>query len=332
MAGLCPPSRLNLPFATAITSPVRRLARQLFMSTSALETAMPAGEPGIDRAAILKAAATLGILGSGADSAPRMLALLCDPQVDGAEIAALIASQPSMYARVLRVANSSYYGHPRSITTMERALLLLGRDAVRTIAAATCFDGTMAHSMKGAAIDLHAVAHHSLTTAAAAEALATIARRPMASEAFIAGLLHNLGIAVQVHLDPRGVGAMIEASRNGAACGIRELEARHAVVGHEECLEVVFAAWQMPDSLVAAARHHHAPMNAPEPHRDLTALVNLGASLGLAIGAGHALEPAAAERDAQAMLCLGLTHEDVDAVTAQLPARVAELGSALFDP
>ena len=288
-------------------------------------------KPPIDREQILNAAATLGILGLGADSAPRMLALLCDPQVDGSEIASLIARQPSMYARVLRVANSSYYGRPRSIVTMEAALLLLGRDAVRTIAVASCFDRTMARSMKGTAIDMQAVVRHSLTTAAAAEALATIARPPVASEAFIAGLMHNLGIAVQVHLDPRGVDAMIDANRNGAASGIRLLESNHALVGHEECLAVVFEAWQMPDSLVAAAGHHHGPMDAPEPHRDLTALVNLGSNLGLAIGPGYMLEPAPIERHLPAMLWLGLTDADLDAVAAQLPARVAELGSALFD-
>jgi HD-like signal output (HDOD) protein len=301
------------------------------MSIGAIETFIPAVEPAIDRAQILKAAATLGILGSGGDSAARMLALLCDPQVAGSDIAALIASQPSMYARVLRVANSSYYGYPRSITTLERALLLLGRDAVRSIAAATCFDRTMSRCTKGTAIDIQAVARHSLTTAAAAEALAMIARRPMASEAFIAGLLHNLGIAVQLHLDPRGIDAMIDAHRNGTACGIRELESKHAMVGHEECLAVVFEAWQMPDALVAAAGHHHAPMNAPEPHRDVTALVNLGANLGLAIGSCYTLEPAPIERYLPAMLWLGLTDEDLDAVAAQLPARVTELGSALFD-
>jgi HD-like signal output (HDOD) protein len=320
-----------LPIATAITSPVKPLAGQSFMSIDAVENSTPASKPANDRAQILKAAATLGILGSGADSAPRMLALLCDPQVAGSEIASLIASQPAMYARVLRVANSSYYGQSRSITTMERALILLGRDAVRGIAAATCFDRTMARGKKVTAIDVQAVTRHSLATAAAAEALAAIARPPLASEAFIAGLLHNLGIAVQVQLDPRGIDAMIDANRNGAACGIRGLESGHGMVGHEQCLGVVFEAWQMPESLVAVAGHHHAPMDAPEPHRDLAALVNLGANLGLAIGSTYTLEPTPIERDLAAMLWLGVTDEHLDAVATRLPARIEELGSALFD-
>ncbi len=207
--------------------------------------------------------------------------------------------------------------------------MLLGRDAVRSIAAAACFDRTLARSPKSSAVDMQVVARHSLATAAAAEALATIARKPPAAEAFIAGLLHNLGIPVQAHLDSRGIEAMIAANRNGAAGSVRELEAKYVAVRHEECLAVVFEAWQMPDALVAVAAHHHAPMDAPPAQRDLAALVNLGATLGLASCPGNQLEATSAELHLPAIQWLGLTNEQIDTVAAQLPARVAELGSAL---
>jgi len=269
-------------------------------------------------------------VGSGADFASRMLTLLCDPQIDGSEIAALIAQHPSIYARVLRVANSPYYGQPRSITTIERALILLGRDAVRGIAAATCFDRAMVRSMKARPLDLQAITRHSLATAAAAEELAALVRPTLASEAFIAGLLHNLGIPVQAQLDPCAIDAMIDANRTGTPCEIRVLEATHACVGHEACLATVFEAWQMPESLVAVARHHHAPMDAPEPQRDLTAVVNLGASLGLAIGSSYSLEPAPIAHHVPAVRWLGLSDEQLDIATSQLKARIPELNAALF--
>lgn len=295
------------------------------------ETGIHPVKSAIDRAQILKAAATLGIVGSGADFASRMLSVLCDPQVDGSEIATLIARQPPIYARVLRVANSPFYGQPRSITTIERALILLGRDAVRGIAVASCFDRAMVRSMKGSALNLQAMTRHSLATAAAAEAIATVARPALAPEAFIAGLLHNLGIPVQAQLDPDAIDAMIDANRKGSACGIRMLESAHAKVGHEECLAAVFEAWQMPASLVAVASHHHAPMDAPEPARDLTALVNLGASLALAIGCGYGLEPAPLAHHLPAVRWLGLTDENLDLATSRLTARLPELDAALLE-
>jgi HD-like signal output (HDOD) protein len=291
----------------------------------------PARAP-IDRAQILKAAASIGVLGAGTHLAARLMALLCNPAVTAREIAALIANEPAIYARVLRVANSPYYGQARAITSMERALLVLGLEAVRGIAAAACLDRTVTRGRDGALVDMQALVQHSLATAAAADALARIADPALAAEAFIAGLLHNLGIAVQIHLDAPGVRAMIQARAVDALCDLRAMEAERVIVGHEECAAVLFEAWQLPASLVAAVRYHHDPLAAPEAHRALAALVNLGATLGLSCGHTFALEPGPVGRDAGALALLALREEDLDRVQAGLAERVAGLRSALLEP
>jgi HD-like signal output (HDOD) protein len=153
----------------------------------------------------------------------------------------------------------------------------------------------------------------------------------LASEAFIAGLLHNLGIAVQLNLDTPGIQAMIQLRRDSDRRDIRELELEHAAVGHEDCGSVIFEAWQLPEPLIASARHHHAPLLAPEPHRALAALVNLGANLGLASGNTYTLEPTPIDRNTQIMASLGLSTENLDEVAVHLPERVAQLTAALQD-
>jgi HD-like signal output (HDOD) protein len=280
---------------------------------------------------ILKVAAAMGIVGSNAHSGPRLMAALCNPMVTGREVAALVGTDPSICARVLRVANSAYYGQARSIATVERALVLLGLDAVRGIAAAVCLNRTMASGGDSALVNMQALLRHSLATAAASAWLAGLARRAAPSDAFIAGLLHNLGVVVQIHLNPIGVKAMIDARRMDATGGIRRLEFEHAAVGHEECAGIVFDAWRLPEPLVAAVRHHHDPMSAPEVQRDLACLVGLGASLALACGNTYALEPAPAAIDKQAMAQLELEDEQLEDVAAALPARIAELRSAVLD-
>ena len=280
---------------------------------------------------ILKAAASLGILGVSAHSGPRMMATLCNPRVSMREVVSVISQQPAIYARVLRVANSPYYGQARCIQSVERALTLLGLDAVRGMAAAACLDRTLRLGARSAPVDLDALVRHSLATAAAATLLARKHHGSLACDAFIGGLLHNLGIAVQMHLDAPGINAMIAHRRIDALGGIRGLESEHAIVGHEECAAAVFEAWQLPDSLVAVARHHHDPMAAPEPQRALTALVNLGATTGLACGSTFTLEPAAIERNLQAMTLLDLTEEDLNEVVLALPDHFAELHGALMD-
>ncbi len=287
--------------------------------------------PRIDRSQILKSAGALGLLGTASHNLPRILKALCSRDISGADIAKLVNTEPAMYARILRVANSPYYGQSRTITTIDRALVVLGLDAVRGIAAAACLDRTVQRTDKSRPlVDMGAVIRHSIATACAAEALARVRHPDLASEAFIAGLLHNLGIVVQAHLDRTGIQAFLQARQRDAQGDMRTLEAGCIAVGHEECGGVIFDEWQLPETLIAAARAHHDPMSAGEPHRTLTSLIHLGGTLGLACGATFALEPKPADRSHAAMEWLDLEDGQLDGVSEGLSAKVDELQKALL--
>ena len=278
---------------------------------------------------ILKAATAMGALGANAQSGPKLLAILCNPEAKSRVVAQWVDQDPAISARVLRVANSSYYGQTRSVTTVERALLLLGLDAVRGIAAAACLDRTLSRGGALVALDLHAVMQHSLATAVAADLLAQARRPAVSGEAFIGGLLHNFGVAVQAYVDAPGILAMLEHRRQDAGCAIRLLEAEHTVVGHEECVAAIFDYWRLPESLVMATRHHHDPLAAPEPYRDLAVTLNLAAYIGLAGGYTFGLETDPGQPDAQALRHLDLAAEDLLPFVREVPLRVTELRRAL---
>jgi HD-like signal output (HDOD) protein len=282
------------------------------------------------RTRVLQAATSLGLIGSATSAVARLLALLCNPEVSSDEIAALIETHPVLCARVLRVANSAYYGRHRAVATVKQAVLLMGLDAVRGVAAAACIDRATPRQTQTALLNIPALMSHSLATAVAAQSLGRMKCEPLAAEAFIAGVLHNLGVAAQACIDPSGIGAMIDARRAGSEHGIRALEVEHSVVGHEECIAVVLDAWQLPESLVAATSHHHAPGEAPPPHSKLAALVNLGATLAHSAGYAAPLEPILVERDAQAMSHLDLTAADLDRVAVELPEQARDMQRALL--
>ena len=83
--------------------------------------------------------------------------------------------------------------------------------------------------------------------------------------------------------------------------------------------------------MIAAVRDHHDPAAAPLAHRELAALINLGANLGLASGHTFLLEPNAPPRNRFALSCLGHGDAELDRIAADLPARVDELKKALMD-
>jgi len=280
-------------------------------------------------ARILRAAASVGVIGGAGQAAPRLLALLSNPLVSSREVAALVGQEPGLSVRVLRIANSAFYGQSRGISTLDAAIRLLGLEAVRGVAAAACMDRTMAAVQKGAPMDLGRLVDHSLATAIAARDLARKHLADGSGDAFIGGLLHNLGITVQLQLDPAGVGRMLAARQAGAAEEILELEKGRVGVGHQHCLQVVFSSWNLPPSLVAACCHHHDPQAAPPQYARLAAAVNLGTWLALASGQTYDLEPEAGEPSGVALACLGIAAADLDPLRENLPEQFTALKSAM---
>lgn len=116
------------------------------------------------------------------------------------------------------------------MTTIERALVVLGVDAVRGIAAA-CLDLLVRRSADIATINRAALVRRSLATGIAAQALARAHHRLLAADAFLAGPLHNLGRPVQVLLDTEAVRWKGDALLVDPAQDIRELEAMRSLPG-----------------------------------------------------------------------------------------------------
>jgi HD-like signal output (HDOD) protein len=287
--------------------------------------------PRHDPAAIRKAASTLGILGGGGASASQVMAALCTPTTSVEEVSRLISQEPCLAARVLKVANSSFYGLLRNVTTIDRALVVLGWDATRGIAAAACLDRTMMRAPESALIQRQALVTHSLATGTAAEMLARHLGKMKASEAFIGGLLHNLGLPVQAMLGPAAVQSLVTSLAQDPHQDIRALEASHSVVPHETCAAVIFESWRLPATLIDVTTHHHQPDEAPEPNRQLAWLVHLGMQLAGEAGYTFSLEPRHAPLEPAQLTRLGLDAERLDGVREQLPSRLEALQQA-FTP
>jgi HD-like signal output (HDOD) protein len=282
----------------------------------------------IGRAAIREAAAALCMAEAGTSSPARLISLLCDERLSAEELATKIEAHPVLSARVLQVANSPYYGQAKSVGTIKRALQLLGVNAIRGVAAAAFIDQVLPRRI-ATLPDTPSLLRHSLATAIVCEMLAAKVDPLLAPNAFIAGLIHNLGTVVQASLDPGGTAAVIAARRAEPCASIRTLEQQHCQLHHEACGAVLFDEWQLPDSLVNVAMHHHSPDDAPDSHRPLVGLVWVSANLALSCAHTFLLEPAIEALDYAKILALGLRKDQIDAVADKLPERMEVLSRAL---
>jgi len=177
---------------------------------------------------------------------PRLLEVLAERDVDAQyqQLRELLRVDPALAARVLKVANSAFYGS-RSISSIDRALTALGAVAVAGIAMAARFDGACGR-VEGR---FGLLRRHSLMTAVAARGLATRVKLSgwEPESAFVLGLLHDLGWLVQRQL---------ECDRPLRRDDLRPLQtgnlAEHAVLS-----AALLAHWQLPPQFIDAVRDHH---------------------------------------------------------------------------
>jgi HD-like signal output (HDOD) protein len=277
----------------------------------------------ITDADIIQAARSLGVIGGSNASAHQILATLCDASLDARQIADVIQRDPGLAVRVLKVANSAFYGVSRQVASLDRALLLMGLDAVRTIAAAACLDRGIPRTSHQALIDPRALTQHCVASAFAAESLSRKSGRAVPAEAFMAALLHDFGVPVQERLDSPGVVQLLQALAADTETSASELEATLVQVGHARCAEVIFQDWRLPEAIVVAVCHHDAPARAPAPQRELALLVHLGVQLALQAGFTHPLEPRPGCSARELMLrSLGLPEEAIESIVEGLAERV----------
>jgi HD-like signal output (HDOD) protein len=280
-------------------------------------------------AEIVKAATSMGLLGGSSLTAHRILAALCDTSLGTREVVSLIEREPGLAARVLKVANSAYYGHSRDIGTLDRALMILGIDAVRGITAAACLDRSISRRSNVGGIDPASLVNHCVASGFAAEQLARQCNRAAASEAFMAALLHDFGVPVQERLDAEGVEALIKALRADPEANATQLEQSLVKVGHAHCAQVIFNSWQLPATIAVAARHHDDPTQAPGPARDLTHIVHLGIRLAVEAGFTYPMEPRKFSMPRENVLhALGIEEAALEPIVAGLAERVLLVSTA----
>jgi putative nucleotidyltransferase with HDIG domain len=161
----------------------------------------------------------------------------------------------SLSAKVLKVANSAYYGGraARSVTSVHHAIVIIGFDAVKEIVLTTSFFHTFKDSQE--VETFKPLWQHSLECAFIAKRLAWVYRYEGLDEAYLAGLIHDIGKLViqQYFRDPSRL------IQNKTAAGSDPLKAEKEVLGmtHAEIAGRIAEQWNFHESLVEAIAHHH---------------------------------------------------------------------------
>jgi len=216
----------------------------------------------------------------------RVLKLTSDPKTSIAELVDTITKDQVLTAKVLRMANSAYYGYARRIYSINEAVVILGFSTVRNLVLAASVYNVMDKEFQGYFLPKGDLWKHSMSTALTARLLAKKIGYELPDQAFVAGLLHDIGkIILNTYMKTMFDKVLDKVNKENIPFMKAEQEILgfdHAVVGSR-----VAEKWNIPSELVESIAKHHCPSQA-DINPVLTSIIHVAdaASMSMGIGLG----------------------------------------------
>lgn len=245
----------------------------------------------------------------------KLVAIMEDPDSSAGDVTEILSSDQALAGKVLKLANSSFYGLSGEVSTISRAVVVLGFAAVRNLATGLGLVRLLGKpSTEGIQRDFW---NHAITAASAAFVVAEHTDYLVPEEAFIGGLLHDLGQLLLVLAVP-------EQYKEIVALGADELTGNEQkIIGLTHCKagQKLLHHWKLPKPLCDAARFHHNARIFAGPDDPLVSMVALADVISCAHGLRY--ESPIAEDDFRLLLKrTGLEVADVGGILRKMDSRI----------
>jgi len=237
-----------------------------------------------------------------------------DPDVDA--MARHIAQDQAIAARVLRVANSPFYGLQARIGSIRDAIVVLGFSAVRSLVLAAAVVRALP-AVSHAGFVPERFWRHVLGTAVAAQALARALGRPP-EKLFLTGLLHDIGILVMVSAYPEHF-ARVVALATERDCHLEDVETEVFSFDHASVGAALARHWNFPEDIVDALAGHHQPERAGSG--GMAAVIHYADAIAIALDLDGRDNNQVPKLDLDAVNALGLDWTTLIEVLAETQAR-----------
>ena len=191
------------------------------------------------------------------------------------ELREIIEADPTITVQVLKVANSAYYGQRSQIQNIERAILMMGVEEIRNICLSICLMAQFNPSGKYASsFHVDYFWRHSLLTAMTAAKLAGEKEWIKSEDAFILGLLHDIGKTVFAVALPNVFDKLAGMAGTTTGTAFHEVEIR-AGLSHTLIGSWVATRWGLPPLIKNVVEFHHSPQDVVEDFAGPVSIINV---------------------------------------------------------
>ncbi len=222
--------------------------------------------------------------------AAQVMSLVENPKTSAQKLGRVITTDQALTSRILKLANSAYYGFPCKISTLNLAIVVLGFNTLKDLVLSiSILDNFQKTTDPDDVFEATVFWEHSMCCGLASRLIAEDMHLPVKSEAFVAGLLHNIGFLMLYEYFPNEFTQIIKLARTKK---INVLEAEVMVLGvsHATLGGWLVENWLLPDVLVEAITYHHEPLKVKSLQKNLASVVYFADILCALIGKNFNLE------------------------------------------
>lgn len=245
------------------------------------------------------------------------------------DLAQVVCKDPTLAARVLKLCNSGFYGLGKEVTSIQRAVVLLGFEMTKNLVLSSFVHSVIQGDFEAYAQTSDGLWEHSFGSATACLALAEQTAPDLTDVAYTAGLLHDIGKVVLATLLAPRFQEVVEAVKTRR---IPFPQAEREVLGtnHAEVGALVAERWNLAPVLRDVIRSHH-DRDAEVENPRLAALVRLADGVCGILGVGAGFDAADAELDERDLALVGLEGDRLKPVLDEVMTRVMDVrGFRLF--
>ncbi|MEW5723821.1 MAG: HDOD domain-containing protein [Thermodesulfobacteriota bacterium] len=243
------------------------------------------------------------------------------------DLTRVLNQDQALTARILRVANSAFYGLRQKVSTVDRAVVVLGFDLVRSLATSASFINWFSHLEKHPGFPLNKFWVHATAVGVFAEILARRTGAADPADAFTTGILHDIGklvLLVYHGAEFNRVQKRIEAEQ----ISFYEAEIRELGITHGLVAGLFLSRQNLPENLVSVVSHHHEPLAAGKEAR-FAACVHLADFAACFLKIGESGSPYLAPLSKKVLRLLGLTPEAFKELLEEMSTRQDQIWNLL---
>jgi HD-like signal output (HDOD) protein len=263
----------------------------------------------------------------------KIIELVEDPTSTAQDLNNVISNDPALCSRILKVVNSSFYGLPGQIGSINRAIVLLGLNAVKNIA----ISASMAKLFRGGQLcdkfSARDLWMHAIATGAASKLIADKLKMGVGDEAFLAGLTHDIGMMVEMQYDRLKLIEVVEqisVDANGNPNrDMREVEREVFGADHQAFGKALCERWKFPEAFAQVTGHHHTPLELPTGARSMASLVYVADRLASSLDRAFRLDLVSLEIDGSVLDEIKLTRDALDDIRSRLAEEVEDVAAML---